>query len=468
MVPAVTEGGRSFKGASLYYLHDKRREGEAERLTSDRLAWAHTVNLATADPERGWRIMADTAMRQGEIKAAAGEKATGRKLTKPVYAYALAWHPEQRPDRDHMLSTALDSLKAQGLEGHQAIILAHSDEPQQHVHVIVNRVHPETGKAATLSNNTLKLSKWAEAYEKRHGKIYCDKRVENNRKREQREAVQEPRKSRAAYEFERAAGNDSIAADFIKSNEKQKDAQLYKVGREIKESHARQWQELKRVYAVSRKKINDHGQTRNAAKAQEVKDGYRERWKTLFEVQRIERQALASREHSFLSRLFNGLSLMREIRHNHEGNAFLMVLAVVSREGQMTALATRHEAERRDLAREVRAAAREAQGQAEKDTSADLDRLRGQFLDQCAALRTTQDKEHGEQRERWKTRNAERKAALEPYRSRRQRETTRSRDTGRSRGRDRHTVQSSGRRGPGMRPANAPATPPAPDKPKPD
>jgi hypothetical protein len=40
----------------------------------------------------------------------------------------------------------------------------------------------------------------------------------NNRKREQHEAVREPRKSRAAHEFERAAGNDSLAAEFIKSN----------------------------------------------------------------------------------------------------------------------------------------------------------------------------------------------------------------------------------------------------------
>jgi hypothetical protein len=468
MVPAVTEGGRSFKGASLYYLHDKRREGEAERLTSDRVAWTHTANLSTADPERGWRIMADTAMRQGEIKAAAGEKATGRKLTKPVYAYSLAWHPEQRPTKDHMLSTALDSLKAQGLEGYQAIILAHSDEPQQHVHVIVNRVHPETGKAATLSNNTLQLSKWAEGYEKQHGKIYCGKRVENNRKREQREAVSDPRKSRAAYEFDRAAGNDSIAAEFIKTNEKQKDAQLSEIGRAIKESHARQWEELKRVYAVSRKKITDHGQTLKTAKAQEVKDSYQEQWKNLFDLQRIERRELGSREDSFLSRLFNGLSLMREIRQNHEGNAFLMALALMSRQGHMSALATRHEAERRELAREVRTVTREAQAEIDKGTRADLDRLRGQFLDQCASLRTTQDKQHGERRERWKTRNAERKEALAPYRSRRQRETSRSRDTGRSRGRDRHTVQSSGRRGPGMRPANAPATPPSPDKPKPD
>jgi hypothetical protein len=166
MVPAVTETGRSFKGAFAYYAHDKRREGEAERLTSERVAWTHTINLATDDPERAWRIMAHTAMRQDELKAAAGGKKTGRKLTQPVYAYSLAWHPEQRPTKDHMLSTALDSLKAQELEGYQAVILCHSDEPQQHVHVIVNRVHPETGKAATLSNNTLKLSKWAEGYEK--------------------------------------------------------------------------------------------------------------------------------------------------------------------------------------------------------------------------------------------------------------------------------------------------------------
>lgn len=238
MVPAITEPGRSFKGAALYYLHDKRREGEAERLTSDRVAWTHTVNLATADPDRAWRIMAHTAINQADLKAGAGVKATGRKLTKPVYAYSLAWHPEQRPDKDHMLSTALESLKAQGLEEHQAMLIAHRDEPQQHVHVFVCRVHPETGIAATLSNSKLKLSKWAEAYEKQHGKIYCDKRVENNRRREQREAVNEPRKSRAAYDFDRATGNDSISADFIKSNEKQKDAQLYEIGRTIKQSHA--------------------------------------------------------------------------------------------------------------------------------------------------------------------------------------------------------------------------------------
>ena len=40
--------------------------------------------------------------------------------------------------------------------------------------------HPVTGKAATLSNSKLKLSQWAEAYERKRGKVYCPQRVRNN------------------------------------------------------------------------------------------------------------------------------------------------------------------------------------------------------------------------------------------------------------------------------------------------
>ena len=34
-----------------------------------------------------------------------------------------------------------------GLEGHQVLIVAHRDREHPHLHVLVNRVHPETGKA---------------------------------------------------------------------------------------------------------------------------------------------------------------------------------------------------------------------------------------------------------------------------------------------------------------------------------
>ena len=122
MVPAITAGGRSFKGAFLYYAHDKRRDGEAVRFTTDRVAWVETVNLPTSDPERAWRIMAHTALAQGHLKAAAGIKATGRKLAKPVFAYSLAWHPSERPTKAEMMEAAQASLNAQGLEEYQAMI----------------------------------------------------------------------------------------------------------------------------------------------------------------------------------------------------------------------------------------------------------------------------------------------------------------------------------------------------------
>ena len=248
MVPAITACGRSFRGAALYYLHDKRRDGEAERLTADRVAWVETVNLPTGDPERAWRIMAHTALAQAELKAAAGIKATGRKLAKPVFAYSLAWHPGERPTKAQMIEAARSSLEAQGLEEHQAIIVCHDDEPQAHVHIIVNRVHPVTGKAATLSNSKLKLSQWAEGYERKRGKVFCPQRVRNNARRSRGEFVRHPRTPRPVFEFNQATGNDHLGAVFAATAQRQQDAHLHELGRAMKRSHARQWDELRQLY----------------------------------------------------------------------------------------------------------------------------------------------------------------------------------------------------------------------------
>ncbi len=249
MVPAIAAGGRSFKGAVLYYTHDKRRKGEAVRLTTDRVAWVETVNLPTGDPERAWRIMAHTAMMADEIKAAAGIKATGRKLKNPVFAYSIAWHPGERPAKAEQIEAARASIEAQGLEGHQAIIVCHDDEPQAHVHIIVNRVHPATGKAATLSNSKLKLSQWAEAYERERGKVYCPQRVTNNARRSRGDFVRHPRTPRSVFEFNRATVNDHLLREvFAVTGQRQQDAHLNEIGRAIKRSHARQWRGFARDY----------------------------------------------------------------------------------------------------------------------------------------------------------------------------------------------------------------------------
>ena len=177
MIPKITAGGRSFKGAAAYYLHDKNKT------TRERVAWTETINVLTDDPDKAWKVMAYTAKEAERLKEASGQKMTGRKLTKPVFAYSLAWHPEQQPGREHMLETAKKSLQVLGLSEHEAIIIAHRDEPQQHVHILVNRVHSLTGLASDTTNSKLKLSDFAREYEREHGKIYCPQREDNYRKR---------------------------------------------------------------------------------------------------------------------------------------------------------------------------------------------------------------------------------------------------------------------------------------------
>ena len=126
--------------------------------------------------------MAATAEAGPELKRLSGVAATGRKLEKPVCHYSLSWAKEEKPDRQEMRRAAEESLKELGMEGHQALIVSHRDG-QPHVHVIANRVDPESGKAEGLSRSKLKLSRWAEKYEREQGKIRCPKREINNMRR---------------------------------------------------------------------------------------------------------------------------------------------------------------------------------------------------------------------------------------------------------------------------------------------
>ena len=191
MVVKMSSPGRSFGGVADYCLHDPRLPGEAHHPESaERVEWTETRNLATSEGERAGRIMAATAEASPELKRLAGGAATGRKLEKPVCHYSLNWAKDEKPDRQEMRRAAQESLKALGMERHQALVVSHRDG-QPHVHVIANRVDPESGKAAGLSRSKLKLSKWAEGYEREQGKIRCPQRERNNARRGQGKRVQD-------------------------------------------------------------------------------------------------------------------------------------------------------------------------------------------------------------------------------------------------------------------------------------
>src|SRR5690606_30720533 len=106
MISVVTQHGTSFKGLTAYLMHDIGSRDSAERV-----AWTHTHNLATDDPQKAWKVMASTAKSQAELKAEAGVKNTGRKSNAHVMHYVLSWHPKEHGEyrREDMIDAALAS-----------------------------------------------------------------------------------------------------------------------------------------------------------------------------------------------------------------------------------------------------------------------------------------------------------------------------------------------------------------------
>lgn len=177
MVPHATSG-RGFVGLVRYLMHDK------DASTTDRVRLIHTENIAGDTARAALSEMLWTFQHQYDLKVRAGMKLTGRKLEKPVYHLSLSWHPTEQPDDQQMIEAARDALTAQGLQDHQILMVIHNDTGHRHIHALVNRVHPQTGLAATLKLDHQKFSRWAERYEKEHGKVWCQERVKNNQARD--------------------------------------------------------------------------------------------------------------------------------------------------------------------------------------------------------------------------------------------------------------------------------------------
>lgn len=218
MIVKVCNRGWSFSGAGKYYLHDKRNEEEKTRITSDRVGFVYTHNLpydgrelSTAEGVKSLNFMAFTAKNADYLKQQAGVSKRGRKAELGcVYSYSLAWGKDQAPDDDEMKSAALASLEFLKLDkNYQSIITKHTDTEHPHVHIITNLISPENGKVANVGNDHTKFSNWAEKYELEHGGIICEKRVENNKKREDLKPSKEEKaarnEQRQAYKAEQKA-----------------------------------------------------------------------------------------------------------------------------------------------------------------------------------------------------------------------------------------------------------------------
>jgi uncharacterized protein YaiI (UPF0178 family) len=361
MVPRIAKGGRSFKGAWLYYFHDKGA------LSAERVAFTHTENVPTRDPEKAYKWMAYTALHQKEIKVAAGGSLKGRKLAASVYAYSLSWHPEENPAREQMIEAARASLKAQNMDGYEVIMAAHKDEPQPHIHIIVNRVHPETGVAHDLKYSKEKLSRWAEAYEKEHGKIYCEERVQNNK---QRDKDRQRRRKGEKVKYKRHKGDRSKEEFHRWQREK------------VKQDHERQQDEKKALSTLQvgqRKALYAAKERRIEEARQTVKDQYRLRWHALYKQQAQEQENLKELQTSAWKRLRYLLTnrQLDRFQDGAKGHLARRFNAVLDHTVLSEALDKRHTKERARLSTEQKAVTRDAMKGINMAYRADLQKLKG-------------------------------------------------------------------------------------------
>ena len=415
MVPRLHSKGTSFKGAAAYLLHDK------EAQTAERVAWTDTRNLATNDAQVAWRVMAATAMDQDRLKEEAGVKATGRKSKQSVLHFSLSWHEEEKADLnpEEMRRAAYGALRALGADRHQAMIIAHSDEAQPHVHVLVNRVSWEDGRMLSSSKEKLKLSKWAEEYEQERGKIYCQQRVFNNAARDRGEYVRgEKSQARNVYEAEAPANDNSAKAKAIKEEIRRKAAELAAKARATRERHAREFAQLEERHRERLAGLERESKRHTTIARDEVRKGYRRSWEYLFHEDQAERTQFDLREEKAFGRAQNafkaidfGAILRGEDRRKAIREAFQ---AFGDSGARLEALKADQNRRAAELLAQQRAEEQQAAQRMEQQRQAEQDRNRTLFQAERAQLVLAHQMDNASIRAHWRDHASARAEKWEP------------------------------------------------------
>jgi Ti-type conjugative transfer relaxase TraA len=185
MIPRCTIG-KGITGAARYILGEgrDRETGEVRRQTANgnsRVSWIGGTGFGfpidTAED-------ADLARRVMEFDAQ-NQTSRTRPCEKDCVHLSLAWRPGETPNPQQMEAAALEALATLGMANARALFAIHSDEGYAHIHIVASKIDPATGRAYDLKENYLKLSRWAEAYERKHsGGVVCTGREAANELRD--------------------------------------------------------------------------------------------------------------------------------------------------------------------------------------------------------------------------------------------------------------------------------------------
>jgi hypothetical protein len=283
MIIKIHKAGRSFKGVCNYLTHDVKAE------TGERIAWTHTLNLAQDDVPSAVDQMLWTFRAADVLKRQAGIATGGSKLEKPVRHFSLSWAHGETPDKAHMIETVQKYIERMGWADRQAVLVSHTDKQHAHVHVVMNSVSPEDGRAIRSSNDWRKTEAFALDYERQQGRIYCEQRLlekDQRRPTPTRESWQRFKPDEIAFnrkEVERLARTPNY---FERGDDKTMNGKEWKALKEY------QKQQREQFFMEGKQAFRD---TRNAA-FQEVREKFRGQWGALYAAKRNghDRAALAA------------------------------------------------------------------------------------------------------------------------------------------------------------------------------
>jgi hypothetical protein len=133
----------AFRSSAMYLA------GRTKGLSPDRVDWMEARNLETEDPQAAAAVMDATAAQNVRCK-------------KPVYHFVLSFDPKDakrgKVPPEVMRGIAGEAVDRLGLNEHQMLIYAHKDTDHPHMHFLVNRIHPQTGKAFDRHNDGRRLA----------------------------------------------------------------------------------------------------------------------------------------------------------------------------------------------------------------------------------------------------------------------------------------------------------------------
>lgn len=416
MVPKIHKKGSSFKGAAMYLLHDKDRA-----TTSDRVAWTATRNLATDNAHAAWRICAATAMSQERLKAEAGVKNTGRKSSNAVLHVTLSWHPAEAEGltRDEMMRAASGAIRALGAEDRQTLLVAHDDEPQPHVHLLINRVSPVDGRMLSSSKERLRISKFALEYEQERGQILCEARAIAWKARDRSEYTRgEPDKPRHIHELE-AANQDHPRAKAIAAEQKKLDYALARKTRELRARQADRLAALDAGHKHASARIVADATTAIAGEKDRIRAAYRPAWTARFHERQAALRAFERRESHLLGRVSNALRAVdfgSLLSGSHTGSERRTALsraynAMSSSGGRLEGLERAEAVKDRALERRQNADEARAVGDITNRRDRKLAERRALYRAERASLLLTHRLERAANRAEWRTRTEQRQLA---------------------------------------------------------